>query len=126
MGPKTFRWLEPLERGDLPVFVCDRHTPVAPYRVTYSLAQLRADGSKKYVGPQNRVPVAGELGEFYATGRAGESGQSGQWVIEWTLQRTPWSRPQVTEMRFDVVDGAAAGDCAPCSRVVARRKFGWS
>lgn len=124
LGPKTFRWHQPLQRGDLPVFVCDRHTPLVPFRVTFSLVQLRKDGSRRYVGPRGRVPVGGDTGEFYATGRAGESGQAGQWLIEWVIQRTATSVPEVTEMRFQVLDATAVGD--PRDRLVRKTKFGWS
>jgi hypothetical protein len=124
LGPKTFRWLQPLQRGDLSVFVCERHTPLIPFRVTYSLAQVRPDGTRKYVGPRGRVPAAGDVGEFYATGRAGESGQSGQWVIEWTFQRTQQSAGEAAEMRFQVLDAAAVGD--PRDRLPRKTKFGWS
>lgn len=124
LGPKTFRWLQPLQRGDLPVFVCDRHTPVIPYRVTYSLAQVRADGSRKYVGPRDRVPAVGEVGEFYATGQAGQGGQAGQWLIEWQLQRTAQALPEFVEMRFQVLDAVLVGD--PRDRLVRKTKFGWS
>lgn len=124
LGPKTFQWLQPLQRGDLPVFLCDRHTPIVPYRVTYSLVNRRADGSRQYVGPRDRVPAAGDTGEFYATGRAGESGQAGQWVIEWTFQRSPDAIPEVAEMRFQVLDAFAVGD--PRERLPRKIKFGWS
>jgi hypothetical protein len=124
LGPKTFRWLQTLQRGDLPVFLSDRHRPMVPFRVTYSLAQIRSDGSRKYVGPRHRLPVAGEVGEFYATGRAGETGQSGQWFIEWSVQRTSQSIPEVTEMRFQVLDAAAVGD--PRDLLDRKIKFGWS
>jgi hypothetical protein len=124
LGPKTFRWLQPLQRGDLPVLVCDRHTPMVPFRVTYSLVQIRSDGSRQHVGPRDRVPAAGDVGEFYATGRAGESGQAGQWLIEWKFQRTPDALPEVAEMRFQVLDAVAVGD--PRDQLPRKTKFGWS
>lgn len=124
MGPKTFRWLQALQRGDLSVFIHDGSNAIAPVRVAYSLAQLRLDGSRKYVGPQNRTPVKGSLGEFYATGRAGESGQPGQWIIEWLFQRTFQSDVQRTEMYFQVLDAVAVGD--PREQLERRIKFGWS
>jgi hypothetical protein len=124
MGPKTFRWLQTLQRGDLPVFICDASTPMIPARITYRLAQVRLDGTRKYVGPQNRTPVPGNVGEFYATGRAGESGQPGLWVIEWLYQRTYQSDVQRTEMPFQVLDAVAAGD--PREQLDRKIKFGWS
>jgi hypothetical protein len=124
MGPKSFRWLQPLQRGDLSVFVCDDRGAITPVRVAYSLIQLRLDGTRKYVGPQERTPVAGGVGEFYATGRAGESGQPGEWVIEWVYQRTYQSDLQRTEMPFQVLDAVAVGD--PREQLERKIKFGWS
>lgn len=124
MGPKTFRWLQLLQRGDLSVFVCDGRNAVIPVRIAYNLAQVRLDGSRKYVGPQNRIPVPGDVGEFYATGRAGESGQPGHWVIEWMYQRTTQSAVQTTEMEFRVVDAVALGDAREL--LDRRTKWGWS
>lgn len=124
LGPKTFRWLQPFQRGDLPVFVCDQHTPMIPYRVTYRLLQVRADGSRKLIGPRDRVPAAGDVGEFYATGQAGQGGQVGQWMIEWQLQRTSQSRPEYVEMRFQVLDAVSVGN--PRDLLPRRIKFGWS
>lgn len=124
LGPKSFRWLQPLQRGDLPVLICDQRVPATPYRVTYSLAQVRPDGSRKYVGPRERVPVPGDTGEFYATGCAGESGQPGQWVIEWKFQRTPQASFETTEMRFQVLDAVAGAD--PRERLQRKTKYGWS
>ena len=124
MGPKTFRWLQPLQRGDLSVFICDGRSPVIPARIFYRLAQVRIDGTKKYVGPQERSPVPGVVGEFYASGRAGESGQPGLWVIEWVYQRTYQSDLQVTEMQFQVLDAVAIND--PRELLVRKTKYGWS
>lgn len=124
LGPKTFRWLQPLQRGDLSVLICDRHAPFGPYRVTYSLLQLRPDGSRRYVGVRDRVPASGGLGEFYATGRAGESGQPGQWVIEWRFQRSPDSAAQSVEMPFQVLDTVAG--CVDLNGCPRKAKFGWS
>lgn len=124
MGPKTFRWLQPLQRGDLSVFLTDRRTPVAPWRITYRLAQLRLNGTRKYVGPQHRVPVAGDLGEFYVTGRAGETGQPGLWVIEWLFQQTCASAVQTAEMPFQVLDAVLVND--PRDLLDRKIKFGWS
>jgi|SRR5688572_1849508 hypothetical protein len=124
MGPKRFRWLQPLQRGDLSVFICDGRSAVVPSRIAYSLAFVRLDGSRRYVGPQNRTPVSGDVGEFYATGRAGESGQPGQWVIEWVYQRTPHSDAQRAEMAFHVLDAVALAD--PREQLARKVKFGWS
>lgn len=124
MGPKAFRWLQTLQRGDLSIFICQGRNAMIPARIAYSLVQVRLDGSKKHVGPQNRTPVPGEVGEFYASGRAGESGQPGQWLIEWLYQLTPQSKIQKTVMPFQVLDAVAVGD--PRDSLQRRIKFGWS
>lgn len=124
MGPKTFLWLQTMQRGDLSVFIHDGRNAIRPVKVAYNLAQLRPDGSRKYVGPQYRAPVSGSLGEFYATGRAGESGQPGRWVIEWLFQRAPHSDVQIVEMHFQVLDAAAVGD--PREQLDRKIKYGWS
>ena len=104
---KTFRWLQQLQRGDLAVFLCG---PAIPVRISYRLAQVRPDGSRKHVGPKARSPSRGAVGEFYATGRAGEAGQPGDWVIEWTYQRTAQSHPERSEMAFRVLDAVQVGE----------------
>lgn len=124
MGPKTFLWLQSMQRGDLSVFIHDGRNAIRPVKVAYNLAQLRPDGSRKYVGPQYRTPVSGSLGEFYATGRAGESGQPGRWVIEWLFQQTPQSDVQIVEMHFRVLDATAVGD--PREQLDRKIKYGWS
>lgn len=124
LGPKSFRWLQPFQRGDLPVLIYDQGLPSVPYRVTYNLAQLRPDGSRRYVGPRERVPASGDTGEFYVTGCAGESGQPGQWVIEWKFQRTPQAAVETAEMRFQVLDAVATAD--PRERLSRKTKYGWS
>lgn len=124
MGPKTFRWLQTLQRGDLSVFICDGRRPVVPVRIAYNLVQFRLDGSRKYVGPRERSPVPGDPGEFYASGRAGEAGQPGNWLVEWVYQRTLQSSVQKTEMRFQVLDAVTVGD--PSDTLLRKTKFGWS
>jgi hypothetical protein len=38
------------------------------------------------INPYHRVPIQADVGEYYATGYAGEGGQPGQWYVEWVLQ----------------------------------------
>lgn len=124
MGPKTFGWLQLLQRGDLPVFICDSTGPVIPFSVRYRLLHVRPDGSRHAVGPEERTPVAGVAGEFYVTGRAGEQGQPGRWIVEWTFQRTREAIPQAVELHYSVVDGVMAG--YPRDVTCRKIKFGWN
>lgn len=124
MGPKTFGWQQVLQRGDLSVFICDAAAPVVPVIISYRLIQVRLNGSRQPVGPRERTPVAGMPGEFYVTGRAGEHGQPGQWIVEWTFQRTRCSAPQVVELPFMVLDAVMA--TVPGDRTCRKIKFGWN
>lgn len=125
VGPtKCFRYLDHFQRGDLPIFISTCAGPVTPVRVSFTLFQLRPDGSRIQAGPACRKPVSGVVGEFYATGRAGESGQPGQWIIRWEFQQTFQSAIQVKEMCFQVLDAVAARD--PRDVTQRCRKFGWN
>lgn len=124
MGPKTFSWMQLLQRGDLAIFICDAQSGVSPYAIKYRMLYARPDGTFKPVGPQNRTPAAGQVGEFYATGRAGELGQPGNWVIEWTFQRTYQAEHQVVEMPFQVYDAVLAAD--PLDITDRKQKYGWN
>jgi hypothetical protein len=124
MGPKTFGWLHLLQRGDLSVFICDGAGPVIPVAIQYRLIQVRLNGSRQALGPQARSPAAGFPGEFYVTGRAGEHGQPGQWIVEWTFRRAWQSTPQIVELPYMVLDAVMAGDGrdVTCRKI----KFGWN
>ncbi len=122
--PKTFRYLHVFQRGDLPIYVFDSTGPVVPARIVFTLFFVRPNGALKQVGPLHRTPVAGMAGEFYATGRAGESDQPGCWVIRWEFQRTLNDAIQIKEMAFQVLDAALASD--PQDITVRCRKFGWN
>lgn len=121
---KCFRYLQTFQRGDLPIYISNPAGAVSPVRVAYTLYQVRPDGSRRQVGPLNRTPVQGIVGEFYATGRAGESGQPGEWVIRWEFQRTFQSEVQTKEMSFRVLDAVLAAD--PRDSLVRCRKYGWN
>ena len=121
---KCFRYLEHFQRGDLPIFLSNHAGPVSPVRVVFTLYWVRPDGSRLQVGPANRTPIRGVVGEFYATGRAGESGQPGEWVIRWEFQRTFQSATQCKEMSFRVLDAVLAAN--PQDATHRCRKFGWN
>lgn len=122
--PKSFRYLQLLQRGDLPIYISNHAGPVSPVRVVYTMYQVRPDGTKFQVGPKHRTPAKGVVGEYYATGRAGESGQPGNWLIRWEFQRTFQSAIQIKEMCFRVLDAVLANDPMDVTpRVV---KYGWN
>lgn len=126
MGPKTFRWMQLLQRGDLAIFLCNLGGGIViPTVIVYSLINVRSDGTRKYIGPRHRSPVNGEqAGEFYAVGLAGQGGQPGPWVIEWKIQRSSSDPLQVVEMDFCVLDGVLAQD--PRDITDRKVKFGWN
>jgi len=122
--PKAFQYMQRLQRGDLPVYFSTPTGAYVPATVSYTLYQQRPDGTRKRVGPAKRIPVAGSFGEFYALGRAGESGQPGQWVIRWEYQQNYSFPVEEKEMTFQVVD-AATLNC-PTDTTVRVRKYGWN
>jgi len=122
---KSFRYLERFERGGLPVFLCERSGPISPVWVRFTLYQVCPNGGTRWrKGPAQRTPAQGVVGEYYATGRAGESGQPGDWVIVWEFRRNLQSATQSKEMEFQVFDAVAAAD--PRDVTVRHRKFGWN
>jgi hypothetical protein len=122
--PKSFRYLQHLQRGDLPIYLCDRAGPVSPVWVRFTMHQVLRCGARKQIGPGQRAPAQGVVGEYYATGRAGESGQPGNWVIVWEFRRNLSSATQSKEMEFQVLDAVAAAD--PRDITVRHRKYGWN
>lgn len=123
-GQKTLRWNQLLQRGDLAIYFREGSGGISPIVVVYSLYFIRSDGSRQPVGPQNKSPVAGDVGEFYVAGRAGESGQPGCWVIEWKYQISTAHLLEVVEMPFLVLDAVLAQD--PFDITDRRVKFGWN
>jgi len=121
---KCFRYLQLLQRGDCSIFISDARGAVSPAVVTYTLFQQRTDGSRRQVGPAGRTPARGDVGEFYITGRAGESGQPGIWTVQWTFQRDFQGRKETKEQSFQVLDAALAAD--PRDVTVRIEKYGWN
>lgn len=122
--PKSFRYLQLLQRGDLPIYLCSKTGPVSPFWVGFTMYQVLPCGARKRVGPFQRTPVKGLVGEFYAVGRAGESGQPGNWVIVWEWRQNFNGAVQSKEMAFRVLDAVAAAD--PRDSTVRCRKYGWT
>lgn len=85
-SPGVFKCGHLFQRGDLPIYVTDGFgSPFSPYSIKYTLFYSYCNRLIA-VFPCNRIPVQGDIGEYYATGYAGEGGQPGQWYIEWVLQ----------------------------------------
>jgi hypothetical protein len=119
---KTFRWGEFFQPEDLTLYLRDSSGPVMPNSVSYTLYWLR-NGVPFQAGPADRTPVRGVLGEFYATGKVGEFGQPGDWLIRWHYQRNFFSPLQEVEFRFVIQDALAAAD--PRDVTVRVQKYGW-
>lgn len=122
--PRGFRYLQLLQRGDLPIYLCNNTGPVSPVWVGFTMYQILPCGARKRIGPFQRTPVKGVVGEFYAVGRAGESGQPGNWVIVWEWKQHFNGAVQSKEMEFQVLDAVAAAD--PRDSTVRCRKYGWN
>lgn len=121
---KCFRYLQLLQRGDCSIFISDATGAVSPAQITYTIYQKRPDGSRRQVGPAGRTPGRGCVGEFYVTGRAGEGGQPGDWVVRWEYRRSFQGYPEVKEQEFRVLDAVLAAD--PRDTTVRVRKYGWN
>jgi hypothetical protein len=122
---KSFNWLQLIQHGDLSLFLSNGDLGgIGALRVTYSFIQVRPDGSRKRVGPQDRIPVQGKVGEYWATGLAGESGQPGNWVIEWKYQVSSGDPIYVVEQGFKVFDAVMRADSR--STLDRKVKFGWN
>lgn len=120
---KTLRYLQNLQQRDLPLYLSSKNNPTTPYKVSYNLYQIASTGIRVIIGPSNRQPSIGKPGEYYATGRAGEFGQPGKWLIVWQFQRTYQSAVQVVHMCFMVKDATAAKDSLDVT--IRCKKFGW-
>lgn len=103
--PPVLRWGQDIQRGMLGIWLSDyANCPISPFRVTYSLFMVTASGQLAMVGPPDRTPAKGEIGEFYATGVAGDLGQPGRWLIRWTYQVSFNGPCYYEQMQFDVLD----------------------
>lgn len=122
--PKGFRYLQVLQRGDLPIYLCTKSGPVSPFWIAFTMYRVLPCGARQRVGPYQRTPVSGAVGEYYATGRAGESSQPGNWVIVWDWRQHFNGALETKEMEFQVLDAVAAAD--PRDTTIRCRKYGWS
>lgn len=123
--PKTFKWLQLLQKGDLGVLITEYGDPVIPVYISFRMLQVRSDGSRQPVGPQSRTPVrCNNFGWFYATGLAGEGGQPGNFVIEWRFQKSTGYPVYVAEQEYRVHDAVLAQN--PRSLLDRKVKFGWN
>jgi hypothetical protein len=117
---KTLRWMQTLGRNDLCLHLSNKSGPYSPVSITYTLYQVSKSGVPLPVGGR-KAPVKGNVGEFYASGTAGEMGQPGQWIIRWEVTPDFGAETLVFEQRFDVLDYVAR---TPQSPTQARK--GWA
>jgi hypothetical protein len=122
--PKTFRYMQWYQRDDLSILLCDDNGPVDPVWVRFTLYLVMPSGVRRQIGVAQRTPVHGGVGEFYASGKAGDGGQPGDWVIVWEFRLESQSVNQTTEMEFQVLDAVAAND--PLDETVRCRRYGWT
>jgi hypothetical protein len=121
----TFAWNHLFQRGDLGIFLRDHLGPTHPVSISYVMFYVRPDGSRVQAGPSNRFPArCHRLGAFYVTGRAGEFGQPGDWIVRWSFQKTFYAPIQVEEQSFRVEDAVLAQDPNDVTERVT--KYDWS
>lgn len=139
-SPGVFVWGHVFQRGDLPLFVTDLSgNPVTPYSVRYTMFYKPKNATCFVrVGPKDRVPVTVGVGEFYATGVAGQCGQPGDWCVEWKTQEVFEGPVIADKFCFKVFDSAqycatlSTGACpsvntpaCTCKVPCSCAKFGW-
>lgn len=119
---RTLRWGQQLQRGDLGIWLTlIGKGPISPYSVTYALYQGLPGCIPKLIGPPERYPARGDIGEYYVTGVVGDGGQPGRWRVVWRYQLT-YGGPVLEEaMCFMVQDAIAAGSPPP----TCTRQRGW-
>lgn len=138
----VFVWRHVFQSGDLPIFFSNALGPVDPYLVSYSF-RYTPKGSECPIlaGASGRTPVRMGVGQYYATGIAGQCGQPGdRWEICWTYQETLTSPVQEVCNPFVVFDtgaycptsancGGSSGGCSSgCGSAVsgcASPSYGW-
>lgn len=115
-SPGVFKWGHLFQRGDLPIYITDTAgNPLDPHKIEYTLLY---QPKKHYedrpavpchpiiAGPCHRVPVQAAMGEYYATGCAGECGQPGQWYAKWVIQEYFQGPLLEDQFGFEVFDTA--------------------
>jgi hypothetical protein len=120
----TFRWGQNFSMGDLALYVTGPNgQPISPFEVFYTLYRVLSNNTPHQVGPSNRTPILQSIGEYHATGTAGQLGQPGDWQIHWHFRRT-FNNPVETEVHaFKVVDSVSSPIYAdPTCRKI---KYGW-
>jgi hypothetical protein len=103
--PPMLRWGQDIQRGMLGIWLRDYYNcPISPFKVSYTLFMVTPSGQLTQVGPCNRTPAKGDIGEFYVTGVAGDLGQPGLWSIRWTYQVSFNGPCYYESMQFNVFD----------------------
>lgn len=118
----VFVWGHVFQRGDLPLFVTDlANNPLDPYSVKYTMYYYPKNAQcATRVGPECRTPVRVDVGEYYATGVAGQCGQPGDWCVEWKVQEVFNGPVLSSKFCFKVFDssqycnygGTSSGGCS--------------
>lgn len=95
------------QRGDLPLFVVDANgLPTSPYIVRYTIYYQPKQGCPIQAGPVDRTPVNVGVGEYYATGNAGECHQPGDWYVLWWYQESFGSERVELRYPFKIFDSS--------------------
>lgn len=103
------------QRGDLPLFLVDAsNSPISPYVVRYTIFYVPKSGCPIRAGASDRTPVMAAVGEYYATGVAGECHQPGDWYVLWWYQESIDSVKVELKYPFKIFDSSQfAVACAP-------------
>lgn len=107
-SPGVFVWGHVFQRGDLPLYIQDATgNPASPSIVQYTMFRyVKGNPNPVQVGPCGRTPVTADLGEYYATGVAGECGQPGDWFVQWVYQEAFDSQKVEAIFPFKVFNSA--------------------
>ena len=105
------------QADDLTVFFTGPSGATDPYSVTYTMYWTPKNSEcPKAVGAIDRIPVRTGIGEYYATGIAGQCGQPGDgWKVVWRFRDTANSPLQEVTQGFVVFDTGkyCPGSCTP-------------
>jgi len=117
------RWGDGTGRDALTLCLKDMsRNRITPFNIWYTLYQ-RIGEWEKLIGPEVRVPVMADIGEFYAPVGFGDEGQPGDWIIQWSWQYNSQSDPESVRYNFRVLDATLAHDPNDLTRRCG--KYGW-
>jgi hypothetical protein len=129
-SPGVFNYGQVFQMGDLPIYITDlANNPLGPYLVKFTMYYYPKNSQCAVrVGAEDRTPVNVGVGEYYATGVAGQCGQPGDWYIEWKIQEAFDSTLVKECFRFKVFDSAqycAHGNSTSNPSSCGCSKFRW-